>query len=255
MSPCERKLDAMRLMIASGPTHMQDKNNQRILTALMYPLVTPFLVLTLGLSGVAFWPASATSSEFVTLGKDAWGFHSELCGSRIEIQPPATIDAEVFIELVGPQNAQKINSLKFTIVRSIGLRNACAVFYKELRYLIYDPVWARTVTPEHYLVLGHEAGHHFCSHTIDTFRYEVWAAELEADRFSGASIRQFEVYHAKDFIGSVLEAASRMYPTEGSHLHPPSNIRLAAIKLGYEQGSPCGDLTRTQEPGFSSGPR
>jgi hypothetical protein len=178
----------------------------------------------------------------VRLGGNA--FHAEKSGVGDCLQTtlsPAD-DAQIFIELVGLPNISRINELKLTIGRSVGFKNAVALFHKGSRMIIHDPAWARAARAEFYLVLGHEAGHHICGHTVGAAERSPQEAELEADRFSGASIKRFEVYHARAFLADALKAAERLYSAAGSRSHPPRADRVAAIMLGYNSGSPCGNL-------------
>jgi hypothetical protein len=163
-------------------------------------------------------------------------------------------DAEIFVELLGLQNLGKINELKLTIGRSSGFKNAVALFHNGSRMIIHDPEWARVAAVEFYLVLGHEAGHHLCGHTVAGAERTPQEAELEADRFSGAAIKRFEVYHGRTLFDDALKAASRLYSEGGSRSHPPRAARLDAIKAGYQSGSPCGNLAPAIR-GFSPRPR
>jgi hypothetical protein len=60
--------------------------------------------------------------------------------------------------------------------------------------------------------------------------------ELEADRFAGASVKRFEVYHNRSFISEVLAVAASKYPEAFSSSHPPRHSRIAAIRRGYDEG-------------------
>ena len=155
------------------------------------------------------------------------------------------MDSEIFIELVGLQDIHKINDLKLTIGRTIDFNNAVALFHNGARMIILDPQWAKSSTAEYYLVLGHEAGHHFCGHTIGSSERSPQESELEADRFSVASIKRFKVYHDKKFLDEALKAANRLYSASGSRSHPPRAVRVEAIMLGYKAGSPEPTLTKT----------
>jgi hypothetical protein len=163
-------------------------------------------------------------------------------------------DAQIFVELVGLPNIPKINELKLTIGRSVGFKNAVALFHNGDRMIIHDPKWAKSATAEFYLVLGHEAGHHICGHTLKSAQLSPKQAELEADRFSGASIKRFEVYHSRPFLEEALKAAARLYSASGSRSHPPQTDRIEAIVLGYNSGSPCGNLAPPIR-GLSTQPR
>ena len=152
-------------------------------------------------------------------------------------------DIEIFIELIGIPNVAKINELKLQIRRTKapGLDDALAFEGRGCRSIIFDPYWASGDTPAFYLSLAHEAGHHFCGHTVGKGGTNSLERELEADEFSGASIRRYEIYHGRSFIDQVYAAALAKYP-EQSPMYPPRALRLAAIKRGYEHGSHCGNL-------------
>jgi peptidase M48-like protein len=162
-------------------------------------------------------------------------------------------DAQILVELFGLQNISKINDLQVTIARSVGINNAVATFAKGRRIIVHDPTWAKTATAEFYLVLGHEAGHHLCGHNRDTSLGRRKEQELEADRFSGASIKRFETYHGKPFLDSALKAAARLY-SDDNRSYPRRASRIEAVLLGYNSGSPCGNLAPAIK-GFSPQPR
>lgn len=191
----------------------------------------------------AAWPqpAAPQSAEFIRIGRDAFAFHEDLFREHeIKVEPHAVIDVEVFIELIGIPNADKINALRLQIRRSFGLGNAAAMYRGGFRSIVYDPNWARTSSAEFYLALGHEAGHLICEH--DFRKISPQERELEADRFAGASVKRFEVYHGRSFLGAVLSVAATKYPESGSPSHPSRHARIDAIRRGYEEGSPCGNL-------------
>ena len=159
------------------------------------------------------------------------------------------LDIEIFVELIGLENLQKINELELTIARSPEIKNARAAFYGARPIIVINPEWARSKTAESYLILAHEAGHHFCRHGLDD-PLRRKKEELEADRFAGASILRFEIYHSTTFLGDMLNAADRLFSEAGSGGYPPKAVRIEAIKEGYETGSPCGDFA-PGTPGFS----
>ncbi|HZO21474.1 MAG TPA: hypothetical protein VFB37_03145 [Steroidobacteraceae bacterium] len=188
----------------------------------------------------------------VPLGGNA--FHAEaFSGNCIPATLSPALDAEIFIEMIGLPNIPKINELRLTIGRTSNQNNAFATFHNGGRLLIIDPVWARSGV-EAYLIIGHEAGHHFCGHTLPGFKGRPKEAELEADRFSGASIKRFEIYHRRAFFTEALKAAERLYSEDGNRTHPPRAARINAITQGYLSGSPCGNLAPAI-PGFSPSPR
>ena len=183
-------------------------------------------------------------------------FHADKVsgGECIKTALSPVIDAEIFIEMIGIPNVSKINELGLTIGRSPGFENAVATFHNGSRVIVLDPGWAKSGTAEAYLVLGHEAGHHFCGHTLGGDPFSRKKRELEADRFSGAAIRNFEIYHSKAFYQDVLAAADRLYSATESSSHPSKEARLEAISLGYNEGFSCGGLL-TGIAGYSPGPR
>lgn len=170
-------------------------------------------------------------------------FHAEkFTAGGMEVTQSPVIDFEIFVEMVGLPNIPKVNELGLQMARSEGIKNAAAMFDDGYRLIVYDPEWARTSTAEFYLVLGNEAGHHFCGHTLGDVDKSPKQRELEADRFSGASIKRFEQYHGRVFLADALKAAKSLYSLTGSRSHPPREARIEAVMLGYNSGSPCGNL-------------
>jgi len=131
-------------------------------------------------------------------------------------------DIEILVELIGLQNVAKINELKLQIRRTgtTGLNDALSFESRGCRSIVYDPYWASGDTPGFYLIFSHEAGHHFCGHTVSQVHLDSMAKELEADEFSGASIRRYEIYHSRGFFNQVYSAAIAKYPEKGSASYP-----------------------------------
>ena len=208
---------------------------------------TSLIVTVLGCG--AAWSQSA---QWVTIGSNAFAFHEEeFRGLNKKMEAPVVADAEIFIELIGIPNAPKINELRLQIRRILGLKNAVALEGGGYRTIAFDPDWAVSDTPSFYLTLGHEAGHHFCGHSVGRGPADRVQVELEADQFGGASIKRYEVYHNRAFFSQVFAAALAKYPEQGSLLYPARALRLDALKRGYEHGSRCGDLAPVVESGFS----
>lgn len=206
---------------------------------------------TVCVASLLLWSSGVSAQETIRIGRDARAFHEEqFRDANIKIEPPATNDVEILVELIGIPNAAKINALRLQIRRSLGIKNALAFFGQGYRSIAYDPSWAAAATPEFYLVLGHEAGHLFCEHVVGGGSGTRLEQEREADRFGGASVKRFETYHNRSFFPAVLAAASTRYPEQGSTLYPPRAARLEALRTGYAQGSPCGGLAPVDQSGF-----
>lgn len=204
-----------------------------------------------GMTTGACAPKSRQPQSPSCIPLDGNAFHAEKSPTKVDcinttLSPSA--DVEVFVEMIGLPNIPKVNELKLTIRRANQFNsgepfnNAVALFKDAGRLIIYNPEWAKSVSAEYYLVLGHEAGHHFCGHTLPSFQGNPKEKELEADRFSGASIKRFEAYHGRAFLNAALAAAGRLYSEHGSRTHPPRASRIKALMLGYNDGSPCGNL-------------
>jgi hypothetical protein len=177
---------------------------------------------------------------------------AERCSPQMRMEPAQTSDAEILVELVGIPNVSNLNAQRLHIRRVLNLGNACSLPEAGgYATIAYDPLWAAGDTPAFYLALGHEAGHHFCGHYLRGDALWGPQQELEADQFAGASIKRFEVYHGQSFISRVLAVAGASYPEQGSILYPPRQMRLEAIRRGYDLGSPCGGLAPVEQAGFS----
>jgi hypothetical protein len=200
-------------------------------------------------------PNSQREQNLGCIKCDGGAFHAEKVSEGcIKTTLSPVIDSELFVELMGLGNINSINALQLTIGRTANYNNAVACFHDASRMIIFDPKWAKSATAESYLVLGHEAGHHFCGHLLEQDPIRIREQELEADRFSGASIKRFEGYHSKSFLNDAITAANSMYSLLGKRSHPPRAARIEAIMLGYNSGSPCGDLA-PGTPGFTAQPR
>jgi hypothetical protein len=184
--------------------------------------------------------ARAQVVEWVTIGRNTHAFHEDVFrGQSIGLEQFVVSDVSMLVELIGVPNVAKINALRLQIRRSPGLGDAIGYTGQGYRTLAFDPVWAGNAPDDFYLVLAHEAGHFLCGHDDLPQSPQI---ELEADRFAGASIKRLEVMHNRPHFAAVLAAAATRYPEKGSAFYPPRSDRLAALRLGYEQGSPCGGL-------------
>ena len=205
------------------------------------------------MGGLLAWSAGAAAQETIRIGRDVRAFHEEQFRDHdIKVERHVVNDVEVFVELIGIPNFAKINALRLQIRRANGFRNGVAFYGQGYRSIAYDPVWYAANTAEAFLVIGHEAGHHFCEHLVGGGARGRLQQELEADQFGGASVKRFEVYHNRSFFPSVLAAALSKYPEEGSSLYPSRAARVAALKYGYANGSPCGGLAPVLESGYGA---
>jgi hypothetical protein len=215
-----------------------------------------FVAIVSVLAALAWSYQASAQQEWITIGKNARAFHERELGSlRILVEPPTVRDVEILVELIGIPNTAKINALRLQIRKSIGIQNALGFEHNGYATVVYDPEWASRAPADFYLVLGHELGHHFCGHYAHDSRSDFLASELEADRFGGASIKRFEIYHNRAFFGAVVSAAKAKYEEKGSTLYPPRVARLEALAKGHEEGSPCGNLAPVLQSGFSTGIR
>jgi hypothetical protein len=199
------------------------------------------------------WPGAAFPQivEWVTIGGNVHAFHEDVFrNQKIGLEQFSVSDVSTLVELIGIPNVAKINALRLQIRRSTGLRNAFGYTGQGYRTLVFDPAWAAEAPDDFYLVLSHEAGHFFCGHDDLPQSPQI---ELEADRFGGASIKRLEVMHNRPHFAAVFAAASRRYPANGSAFYPARSDRLAALRLGYEQGSPCGGLAPVLQSAFGNG--
>jgi hypothetical protein len=215
--------------------------------------MTPLRIVWVLLGLLCACVATAQPIEWVTIGRDVRAFHEDVFRNQnIGLEQFVVRDVEIFVEIIGLPNVGKINALRLQIRRSTGLKDAIAYAGKGYRTIVYDPVWAGANPADFYLVLGHEAGHLICGHEDVPQSQSI---ELDADRFGGASIRRFEIYHNRSFFGSVMAAAASRYPEGATVFHPARGARLTALKQGYEQGSPCGNLAPVTQGGYTAGPR
>jgi hypothetical protein len=176
----------------------------------------------------------------------------EGCSPQMRMEPAQTSDAEILVELVGIPNVSNLNAQRLHIRQVLNLGTACSLPEAGgYATIAYDPVWAAGDTPAFYLTLGHEAGHHFCGHYLSSAGFWGPQQELEADQFAGASIKRFEVYHGRSFFSQAIAVAAARYAEQASFPYPPRQLRIEAIRRGYEQGSPCGGLAPVEQAGFS----
>lgn len=107
----------------------------------------------------------------------------------------------------------------------------------NVNYIVYNADWLKAVYDETnslwalYAIIAHEIGHYVKAHD----RTEVGSKppiELEADEYAGETLAK---------MGACLSDAQTAYRSkimrndQGSHTHPPTDQRLAAVKRGWER--------------------
>ena len=148
-----------------------------------------------------------------------------------------------------PGTADPVSNIVEEIIETVGLKanfklrpaqvpNAIAVTYNGDRFVLYNPVFLRSLTEATgnkwaaVSVLAHEIGHHLNGHTLDGFGSQP-GKELEADEFSGFVLRR---------MGASLDQAQAAMKLAGnrksSSTHPPQSDRLFAIAKGWNAADP-----------------
>ena len=188
------------------------------------------------------------------VGRDIFVFHANdvslMGGGVIQLLEPnkqTDYDMRALALLAGIEvnpNSWEVPELPFVAHRALGISNAYAGIgiRDRMRYIIYDPELFADEgfgIGSRYWALAHELGHHACGHTDGTHRSNNWQQELEADQYSGASLRRLEQLRPAFSFAREFEVARRVFPSNGSATHPPAQQRIAAILNGYQNGSPC----------------
>jgi|GEM_PF-7094401 len=187
----------------------------------------------------------------LSAGRDTYAFDFNWYGRTIEVFVPRQGEpwsedyenvAHDYMSLDGILEVEPRIRGKFVIGRTKNIGNAFAVIHKGERLMVYDPVllgsWAG---PRWLAVMAHELGHHICNHVPGLMKDNPLEKELEADQFSGYVIRllmERSKVPAHTF-KEVLAVVAEINDAYGSATHPPRDMRLAAIRKGYDNGSPC----------------
>lgn len=76
-------------------------------------------------------------------------FHADKifsCEVNATLSP--VLDVEIFVELIGLLNTEKINNLNLVIYRSNEINGAVASFHNGYRVIVYNPEWAKAASAE-----------------------------------------------------------------------------------------------------------
>ncbi len=115
----------------------------------------------------------------------------------------------------------------YTLMGDIGW-NAIATTCDGNRVIAYDRRLSALVGGDGaQAVIAHELGHHICGHLEDSNKISSHEAELQADRFAGASMRK---------LGYTIDAALSFAPILSgapSDSHPAADLRVQAIIQGW----------------------
>lgn len=195
---------------------------------------------------------SSHAYDRLTIGRDLQVFHAGpdvlVGGTTIELlaaNRQSDFDLRAMALLLGIDpgpNSWESPSLPLTPFRSSDIRNGLAGITKSgQRIVIYDPIFFDRLhgSGSRYFVLGHEIGHHVCGHTVGAFRKNPWDYELEADRFAGSTFRNAKKLRPQFDVEEELRQAAKAFSDNPSPTHPPAHLRLAAIRDGFANGSPC----------------
>jgi len=145
-----------------------------------------------------------------------------------ETTPPLTQILEDILYLTG-------NKLKFEI-EAADVLNIEAVISHHKKLIRFNPAfmnWINRATGDKwgaYVLVAHEIGHHMKGHTKKSSGSRP-GLELEADEFAGFVLAK---------LGASLEQAQSVMnyiaTEKGSKTHPNRDLRMQAIKKGWEQG-------------------
>lgn len=187
----------------------------------------------------------ANNIVVMTIGKDTVGFHEDFLGRTFYVDVEAEGIEHDWYVLQDIFSMDNRIALPLRIGRATGMRNGYAWIRNGERFIVHDAQVLRsdTFSPDQYLLLGHEIGHHRCGHQTGSLmgKGNSWPRELEADRFAGFVARAY-VSKGLGTFDDLMRAAARLNAdTQGSATHPPQHMRLQAIREGYINGTPCLD--------------
>lgn len=134
----------------------------------------------------------------------------------------------------------------FTLTPCDNIKNAAAISYKGVRYILYDKEFLKTITDytndwANLFILAHEVGHHLNGHSVDVTMIDIIETktleakrkqELEADEFAAFILAQ---------LGAPINALIEPIDLVGSNdndtysSHPNKSKRMQAIRMGYDR--------------------
>ncbi|WP_152569010.1 M48 family metalloprotease [Microvirga sp. BSC39] len=171
----------------------------------------------------------------VVIGKDAKAFHLPRGNKRVKIVPAFEDYLFMVEDVCSSLSIKGDDCLIYTMNGEVS--NALAAVIEGNKVIIYDRRLSGLVGSYEGAmgILAHEVAHHYCRHHFDVSKNN-WQAELEADRFAGASFKRMKY---------PLEAALAMavvLDERPSTSHPPADLRRKAIEAGWnkpETGKMC----------------
>lgn len=125
-------------------------------------------------------------------------------------------------------------SRNFVVVECPNTENCFATVVDGQRYIIYDGQFMKQIENltntdwSATSIVAHEIGHHLQGHTIDGLGSRP-EKELEADKFSG-----FVLHQLGASLDESLIAIRTLSSEESTHSHPGRQIRVDAIKRGWD---------------------
>jgi hypothetical protein len=213
--------------------------------------------------------ATAKAGNLVlAVGRNATAFHMDVCGRRFDTKEPFEDHWWRYIDVLVALNRKTGQKFDVPTIREAdNFSNACALIGPDgKRYVVVDPgLWSQNDGAiEELIIYGHELGHQVCGHTITAFRGSPWEKELEADRFAGAGLRALHddtqmtdyrgIYEAITLDTATAAARSLFGKFVASDTHPGAEQRVAAIREGYLNGSPCSSRVMVNVPDSGSPP-
>lgn len=137
----------------------------------------------------------------------------------------------------------------FTLTPCDNIKNAAAISYKGVRYILYDKEFLQTITDytndwANLFILAHEVGHHLNGHSVDVTMIDIIETktleakrkqELEADEFAAFILAQLGA-PLNDLIEPIDLVVSNEDDTFSTH--PNKLKRKLAIQKGYGKYKP-----------------
>lgn len=134
----------------------------------------------------------------------------------------------------------------FTLTPCDNIKNAAAISYKGVRYILYDKEFLQTITDytndwANLFILAHEVGHHLNGHSVDVTMIDIVETksleakrrqELEADEFAAFILAQLGAP-----LNALIEPIDLVVTDKDDTYssHPNKSRRVMAIRRGYNK--------------------